>query len=368
MKRILAFTLAIVTLIASLSLLSSCGKDDDGIPEGLQLVRGGEDVGYYFYGPDGWTVANQGDISATYVSNINYTSLTFVPLKTPDSTDENFSFALYIKGLFDADMDKYSRSPFSEFTLIESPKETEDGKGLATSTFGNSTEAYKFIYSYTYENRSYTAMQIFSVYRGNVYLFTYNASNAEYMNDKSFYSFYLNDYIQPVIENFKFVEKKGTPSKKDYPRDSDGDMLVSDKRQTGFDMYVPEEYSVDISTGIVCVSKENGVSITMSSMINSTVYPHENFLQRKAKLESLSDDGKVEVLTENNTFEPENAAMASEYEYKYTLFGVEYHVYQIYALDGRISRDFYVFTFTAPESVFADEIDEAKAIFNKIGF
>ncbi len=367
MKKIISFILVITALLTSLAVLTSCGKDDD-VPEGMQLVRGGEDVGYYFYGPKGWTVANQGDISATYVSNVNYTSITVVPIKSPENVTDGFSYALYVKELFMADREKYERSPFSDFTVIDSPKEKEDGSGLGTCTFGNASEAYKFIYSYTYEERSYTAMQIFSVYKGSIYLFTYNASNSEYMNDQSFYSFYLNDYIEPVIKSFTFVDRKDSPDNKDYPKDGDGYMLVSDKRLTGFDLYLPEDYIVDISTGIICASKDNGVSLTVSEMINATVYPHENYLLRKEKLEKLSDDGKVEEIVVNNSFDPDNAPKASEYEYKYTLFGIEYHVYQVYVVNSKLSRDIYVFTFTAPESVYADEIDEAKAIFGKIGF
>ena len=147
MKRIISILSVIAALLASLSILSSCGKSNNDIPEGMQLVRGGEDVGYYFYGPEGWTIANQGDISTTYVSSVNYTSLSFVPLKPIQNTDNNFSYALYIKELFENDCEKYNCQPFSKFTVIESPQEQENGKGITKCTFGNASEAYKFIFS-----------------------------------------------------------------------------------------------------------------------------------------------------------------------------------------------------------------------------
>ena len=368
MKRILSIILAISALVTSLTVLTACDNSENDVPENMQLVRGGEDVGYYFYGPKGWAIANQGEISATYVSTVNYSSLIFSPLTEPEERGEGFSYAEYFKSVFESDSDKYLRSPFSDFKLIESPKEKEDGSGLVGCTFGNANEAYKYIFSFTHEDRSYTAMQIFSVYKDRVYLFQYMASNAKFMNDESYYTYYLEDYVQPVIKNFKFVEKSGSVSKENYPTDKDGYMLVSDKRLTGFDMYVPSSYSVDLTTGIVCVSKENGVSITASAMINTTTYPHENYLDRKEKLEKLSDDGRIEEIAANNSFSPDNAPMASWYEYKYVLDGVEYHVYQVYVVDGQISRDFYVFTFTAPESVYYEEIDEGKTIFEKMVF
>ena len=66
MKRIISILLVFITLISSL-LLTSC-KKDDGTPDGMRLVMGDESLGYYFYGPEEWTVANVGNIACTYVS------------------------------------------------------------------------------------------------------------------------------------------------------------------------------------------------------------------------------------------------------------------------------------------------------------
>ena len=68
--------------IAILTLFASCGGGDD-LPEGMQLVRGGDDVGYYFYAPEEWTVANNGEISAAYASKIDISSVTFAPSSAP---------------------------------------------------------------------------------------------------------------------------------------------------------------------------------------------------------------------------------------------------------------------------------------------
>ena len=53
MKKIIA----LITLLASVFSLVACA-DTTGLPEGMQLVRGGEEYGYYFYSPEEWTVAN----------------------------------------------------------------------------------------------------------------------------------------------------------------------------------------------------------------------------------------------------------------------------------------------------------------------
>ena len=75
---------------------------------------------------------------------------------------------------------------------------------------------------------------------------------------------------------------------------------------------------------------------------------------------------KIEILHKDKPLDIDFSS--TKYEYTYTLFGTKYHVYQIYVVDGRLSREVFVFTFTSPESIYSSEIDEVKTIFDKIGF
>ena len=135
--RLTAF--AIISLIMAM-LLTSCGGAD--VPDNMQLVAGGENIGYYFYGPDGWVIANQGDISCTYVSSIDYSSATFAPLgESALAKDKTVSLA--VAELFEKEIEKFKREPFADFNLTKSGEKC---------TFGNAEEAYKFIYSYKYES------------------------------------------------------------------------------------------------------------------------------------------------------------------------------------------------------------------------
>ena len=84
MKRILAALMVLVTLLGVLAM-TSCGKKD-GIPKGMQLVRGGTEVGYNFYGPEEWIISNYGDISCTYVSISDTSSVTFAETEKPEGT------------------------------------------------------------------------------------------------------------------------------------------------------------------------------------------------------------------------------------------------------------------------------------------
>ena len=97
MKKLLILMLSI---IASLSLFA-CSDDD--IPDGMQLVAGGEDKGYYFYAPEEWTISNLGKIDAAYASALDNTSMTFTeidsslfPLKE-GQTKEDYFFNDYFK-------------------------------------------------------------------------------------------------------------------------------------------------------------------------------------------------------------------------------------------------------------------------------
>ena len=371
-------TLSIISLALFITvLLSSCGKKSDA-PENMQLVRADSEYGYTFYGPEGWVIANQGDIACTYVSSIDYSSATFAPL-AEDAISSGETTPISVAAFFENDTKRFLEEPFSEFEVSKSGEKC---------SFGNADEAYKFIYSYTYEKKPYTCMQIIAIKDGVPFIFTYNASSQDYRDDKSFYQFYLTDYIQKIIDNFKFTQKSAADEEaQEYERDGDGDLLISKKNECGFNMWVPEDWHVDYSSAIVSASLSDGSNINMSKIINTTVSIRDNYLGRKEKLSSLADkiEGEngetvtsfteikgIEKDEEGNEklhiIELENARSAAEFEYKYTLFGKTYHVYQVFIVKGQLNMQAYVFTFTAEEEAYAEHIDGVSSILHKIGY
>ena len=54
MKKLILIFIALITVFS----LASCGEDAE-IPDGMQLVSGGEDKGYYFFAPEEWTVGKE---------------------------------------------------------------------------------------------------------------------------------------------------------------------------------------------------------------------------------------------------------------------------------------------------------------------
>ena len=353
MKKAVSAILTLVIIFCAFSL-SSCNKKD-GVPEGMQLVRGGEDVGYNFYGPEEWVVANLGDISSTYASRIDTSGITFVEAVKPEgSVTEYFA-------------EERTRFPY-EITV------SVDGESCA---FGNATSyATKYVYSYTYKEVSYSCMQIFVENEGRFYIFTYTASNEERFDGKSYYEFYF-DKVSEVIEKFEFTSKTETPTATpEYETDTDGYILVSDKTLCGFEMYVPADYRVDFSSAIVSVSTDDGVNVTLSETTYPATSQEEYWNNRKESIEAFADKITVNgeevssfrTIEEPKAIDVKGADAAAAYEYSYKLDGVEYRVYQVLMRNGTIGGSVYVFTYTASGRAYEDHLDEMNKILGKIEF
>ena len=353
MKRIISALLVLVIMICSLGL-TSCGKSD-GAPDGMQLVMGGDNLGYYFYGPEEWVVANVGNIGCTYASKVDLSSMTFVETEKPEGSVSDY---------FESEKAKF-------------PYEISVSANGEDCLFGNATgTAKKYIYTYTYKEISYTCMQIFVENSGRFYIFTYTANNTDHSEDKTYYQFYL-DKVTAVIDAFKFIEKAGgTAEAPEYERDSDGYILLSDKTLAGFDMYVPDSYKVDYSTSMISVSHSDGTNITMCQATYTGVTNEDYWNARKENVNAFCDKitnaetgeitssfREIEVAKKIN-LEGTNWALA--YEYTYTFEGVDYHVYQILIVESAING--YVFTYIASEENYEKHLDEMESVLHKIDY
>ena len=341
MKKITAAVLTIITLLLA---LTGCSQGVDA-PEGMQLVRGSDAIGYYFYSPIGWIVASQGNIASSYVSTIDSTSVTLVEAKMPEGS---------IKDYFEAAK--------ADFTF-EITVKNEGGEPIATK-LGNAEEAYQYIYDYEYSGFKFRTMQIFAKFEGRFYIFTFTSQLTERSAGTSYYDFHLANSLPKIVENVKFVTKSGTEPTPEYP-EVNGYLLVSNKKLCGFDMYVPKDYKVDYSDGIVSVTREDGANITVSKSTATGVTIKDYWANRKKELEAI-----VGTVTEIEVNKSEgvtlgNLATAASYEYTYELGGVKYHVYQVFAVD---TFEGYAFTFTAPEAVYAERIGEARDIAARLEF
>ena len=340
MKRILSAFIAFITLFTTLAL-TSCGKKDD-TPDGMQLVMGGESLGYYFYGPEEWIVANFGDIACTYVSKIDLSSMTFVEAEKPEGT---------IAEYFESEKSKF---PYTIEVSVDGDE----------CLFGNASKANKYVYTYTYKNYDYTCMQIFVSHADRFFIFTYTANNAQRNGDQTYYQYYL-EKVSASIDAFKFTDKSAANTEKEYERDSDGYKLVSDKTLAGFDMYVPDEYKVDYSSAMVSVSHSDNTNITMAQATYTSVSSKDYWGARKENINAFAN-GSVEEIAVANQIKLDGTKWALAYEYTYVYEGVKYHVYQVQIVT-RWAKG-YVFTYTATEENYEKHFTEMESVLRKIEY
>lgn len=342
MKRLLAAFITIITLFSILAM-TSCGNKD-GAPDGMQLVRGGEDVGYNFWGPEEWVVANYGDISCTYASKIDLSSMTFVEAEKPSATIEEY---------FESEKTKF-------------PYEISVSVNGDNCTFGNANKlAKKYVYSYTYKDFSYTCMQIFVLNGDSFYIFTYTANNSKRTDDQTYYEYYL-DKVTAVIDAFEFTTKSDvTDTSKNYERDGDGYILISDKILSGFKMYVPEDFKVDYSSALVSATHTDGTNVTMAQATYTGSTSQAYWEARKANINAFAD-GSVEEIEVGKQIELADTKWALAYEYTYVFEGIKYHVYQVQILASATTG--YVFTYTATEDLYNTHFSEMNKVLSKFEY
>lgn len=350
MKKLLS-----IFLLISLSLtIVSCGKDDDGIPEGMQLVRGGDDVGYYMYAPEEWTVSNQGNISAAYASAVDSSSITYTETDMP-----NVSVAEYFA------QSSQNYTPDMSFKLLTSDS------GIAT-TFGNADNATKFEFEFKHSERSFRSLQILTEYKGRFGIFTFT-SPKEHMSSKDVVQYdYYKEKIDKVISSFKYVNKSADTDEPQYEV-HDGYKLISDKSVSKFNLYVPENFAVEYSSGIVSALMPDGSSINLSRATQTNVRVDDYLNTRLEELKSIvsdvtvieyeNSDGTKSPFNSNDTLG--NARSAASQEYTFVYNGIKYHVYQVCAVTA---FNGFVFTYTATEENYLKNLETVKEIAKRVEF
>ena len=352
MKRIIATLMALITLLGVLTM-TSCGNKD-GAPKGMQLVKGGDDVGYKFFGPEEWVISNYGDIGCTYVSKIDMSSMTFVETEKPTGTV----------------------AEYFESEKIKFPYEITVSVNGDACNFGNAYSASKYIYTYTYKELSYTCMQIFVTHGERFFIFTYTASNAKRNGgDLSYYEYYL-EKVQATIEALQITDKTATSATPEYETDADGYKLISDKDLAGFRMYVPASFNVDHSSALVSATHQDGSNVNMSRTTYTEVSSQAYWEARRKNIEAYADkvtneNGElvstlIQIGDEPTQLKLADTRWALAYEYTYEYEGVKSHVYQVHIVQS--ATDGYVFTYIAKEENYQTHLAEVEKVLNKIEY
>ncbi|MBQ9069778.1 MAG: hypothetical protein IJY23_00320 [Clostridia bacterium] len=333
------FISLLIIISCALGLLS-CGNKSD-IPEGMQLVRGGEDVGYYFYAPEEWTVSNQGNISAAYASNVDTSSVTYVECDMPDVT---------VKEYFDSSLTEFPTLP----TVVTDNKEI---------TFGNADSAIMFEYEHEYSGHKFRTMQIFTKYGSRFGIFTFNSPLENISSTDVVQYNYYKEKIDKVIVNFKYVTKSVESAPETPKADSDGYVLVSDKKIAKFSLYLPAEFEVEYSSGMVSGKLPDGSNVNMTRATSTGVVVSDYWESRKEELSAIVTN--LNVISENVPATLGDSSRAFAYEYTFVYNNTTYHVYQVLAVT---TFNGFVFTYTAEDSNYNSHIETVKKIAEKVEF
>lgn len=350
MKKILS-----ILLLLSLAIgLVSCNNKNSDIPEGMQLVRGGSDIGYYMYAPEEWTVSNQGNISAVYASGVDSSSVTYTEVDPPKMTVAEY-FAESSKS-YTADM---------KFQLLCGA----EGNAIK---FGNAEKATKFEFNFEYSGRKFGSMQILTEYEGRFGIFTFTSLRENVSSDEQTQYEYYKEKVDSIILNFKYVHKTGEVNEPEYET-KDGYKLISDKTVAKFKLYVPEDFKVEYSSGIVSAILPDGSSINMAKATETNVRVDEYLSRRIDELKAIvsnvtviphvNSDGTTTNFNTNASLGDAKSAASQEYTFVYN--GVTYHVYQICAIT---TFNGFVFTYTATEENYAKNLGTINKIIQKVEF
>lgn len=334
-KRLLALLLILATLFA----LSSCSQDS--APTGMKTASDAEKVGYKLYVPEEWTVSNLEGITAAYVSTLDSSSISLVEAEMPTGTIQEY---------FEAGLADFPTAPSYEY------------KGEALFGNAKAADAHKYTFEYEYAGHKFGFMQIFVKFESRFFIFTYSALLEKKNDEKTYYDYHLED-VQDVIDNAFFLSGfAASPEDEPTSPESDGYILASDKSTCGFSLYLPENYDVTVSSGIVAAESSVGASLTVMKMTLGQIYFSDYWKLRKGELESLF--GEITELSVDTPTVIGNVNNAYAYEYEYTYSGTRYRVYQVFLATG----SGYAFTMTAPADSYADATAELEKIMEKIVF
>ena len=162
-------------------LLCSCNKQNDEIPEGMQLVTS-EYFDSKFFVPSDWSpVTTTGTLVAKASDNSNVSIQKMAASGSYANADDYFRTDYFPK----------LTSTFKSITLLEEECSVENQK---FGTINNG--AAKYVYITESDGSVYKTMQYFSLYSGYLYIFTYTA-------EQSLFDEHLEE-VASIVSNFVY--------------------------------------------------------------------------------------------------------------------------------------------------------------------
>ena len=239
MKKILAACLLLATLLS----LFACGgapAQSEQLPEGMKIAERGD--GYTFYVPEDWAVDRSTGIVTAYVSAVDPSSVTLVRVRTEATP------AAY----FEASLDDLRRT-FTDFFM--NPDLSSD-----EVTFGGKPAIVRQ-YSGKIGETPYGVKQYLCREGDYLYLLTYTAKEVIPSGEKTYFERY-EETVGSMVSVFAFrgtQEPAVTTEAKPPVTNASGLVLLSDPAVSRFSLYVPKEWTPDLTNGTTSATRDGAV-------------------------------------------------------------------------------------------------------------
>ena len=171
--------IAILLLLVLVTSLAACGKNDDGVPEGMKDVAV-ENAAFYLYVPELWLSQSQGGISGAMSPRGNANIIATVYLPETGYLDAQEYWTKKCLADYTAE--------FSEFTVIEAE--------CKATTLGG-MNAYQAVFTRKSAGQTYQQLQVIALQGGMIYTVQYTAVAGEAYNE-----WITNGDVANVIANF----------------------------------------------------------------------------------------------------------------------------------------------------------------------
>ena len=325
MKRYLRI---IFLLLLLCSMLVSCGQGTDtDAPDGYVLASDPTKDGFTLYIPQGWTSYYTGALCCAYVSTLDASSVSCTAVAS----------ALSPKEYFNTSLSEY-QSLYANFSIVEESESKISDRA-----------AYQVAFTGDYKEVSYGYRQaIVDGGEGLLYVLTCQATTTK--SEGQTQSRY-EQHNQSFIDIVGYFKVNGTPEKRPEPTYDtpapEGMKCASDKGILGCLVFVPQNWNIQISDGLVCAVAEDGTNVQVMQLFNNSKLS-EYFDNLIKDYENTYD--KVTVVSKPDIQAPENFGANTGYRLTLTVShkGETFTVEQVMLRDAQgLRQGAYLFTFVA---------------------
>lgn len=166
----------IAVLLLALLMLAGCAKNEDGVPENMQLASRA-DVTYCLYVPKTWNVNTDSGVSSAYYSSTDSSNVSVMSYY-PEA--ESMSIDDYWK-LTEAEY----QTAFTGYSLISTETTLLGGR-----------KAGKYTFDLTIGEEQVRMMQVIAAYDSMFYVFTYTSAPETFDS-------HIQE-VQTIVDNFTF--------------------------------------------------------------------------------------------------------------------------------------------------------------------